>query len=46
MLYAWMKYYWIGHSLCLTISAGDHALHEKVFNSFTGKKKTLKLSFR
>ena len=40
---AWMTYYWMGHSLFLIISAGDHALAKAGFNSFTGGK-TLKLS--
>ena len=36
---AWMTYYWMGHSLFLTISMGDHTLTKEGFNSFTGGKK-------
>ena len=36
--------YWMGYSLFLTISARDHTLAKEGFNSFTGGKKTLKLS--
>ena len=34
-----MTYYWMGHSIFLTISASDHALTKEGFNSFTGGKK-------
>ena len=40
-----MTYYWMGHSLFLTISAGDYNLANEGFNSFTSGK-TLKLSSR
>ena len=35
-----MTYYWMGHSLFLSISAGDHALAQEGFNSFTGGNNT------
>ena len=41
-----MAHYWMGHSLFLTISVGVHNLANRGFYSFTGGKKTLKLSSR
>ena len=33
-----MTYYWIGHPLFLTISAGDHALYKKVLTALPVEK--------
>ena len=36
----WMAHCWMGHSLFLTISVGDHNLANGGFYSFTGGKNT------